>query len=216
MEPSLADRVKVYLFRHGETDWNFQKRWQGHSDIPLNATGLQQAARLAEELKSFGIQHIFSSDLLRAKQTAEIAAGVHRLKITLDSRLRETNLGKAEGLTNDEVVQRFGEDTWERWARFEEQDPAASFPGGESKPAVLKRVLESLTDHLSSTRYQTVAFSTHGGALRRLIHWLRPELREPVMVPNCMTFHIHFQKDSQQLIWISDHPPTVASKTGPF
>ena len=164
----------------------------------------------------FGIQHLFSSDLVRAKHTAEIVSQRLDLKITFDPRLRETNLGQAEGLTNEEVVQKFGQATWERWARFEEHDPSASFPGGESKPIVLKRMLESITDHLSLTPYHTVGFSTHGGALRRLIHSLRPELKEPVMVPNCMTFRLQFQRDSRQLIWISDHPPTVASKTGPF
>ncbi|MBX9768483.1 MAG: histidine phosphatase family protein [Bdellovibrionales bacterium] len=213
---SKASAVAVFLFRHGETDWNFERRWQGHSDIPLNATGLEQAAQLAKDLERFKIQQIISSDLLRAKKTGQIVANAFGIPIHFDARLRETHLGMAEGMTNDEVIKAFGQPTWDRWARFEESDPLASFPNGESKPAVLKRVLLALQDHLTSTKHQVVGISTHGGVLRRVIHSVRPELTEPVIVPNCMAFQMEFDQKTQKLKWIADHPPSTHTKAGPF
>jgi broad specificity phosphatase PhoE len=122
----------------------------------------------------------------------------------------------AEGLNNDEVIKTFGQDVWDRWAQFHEKDPIASFPKGESKPEVLKRVTLALEENLSQTKCQTVGISTHGGVLRRLIHSLRPELTEPVMVPNCMCFELEFTDKSPKLKWVANHPPTSQSSTGPF
>jgi broad specificity phosphatase PhoE len=216
LEHRLSNPVSAYLFRHGETNWNFELRWQGHSDIPLNQTGVQQAQQLALDLKYFGIQEIISSDLLRAKKTAEIVAQSLGVPLLFDNRLRETKLGMAEGLTNNEIIKTFGQDAWDRWARFQENDPLASFPQGESKPEVLKRVTLALEENLLKTKFQTIGISTHGGVLRRLIHSMRPDLTEPVMVPNCMCFQLEFSKQSHKLKWVADHPPISQSKTGPF
>lgn len=218
MEQALSkiSTLSVFLFRHGETDWNYERRWQGHSDIPLNTVGLEQAAQLAKDLKRFQIQQIVSSDLMRAQKTGQIVAETYGIPIHFDPRLRETNLGLAEGMTNDEVIKAFGQHTWDRWARFEENDLQASFPNGESKPTVLKRVLLSLQDHLTSTKHNVIGISTHGGVLRRFIHFLRPELTEPVVVPNCMTFQVEYDVKTQQFQWIADHAPSALTKAGPF
>ena len=92
------DRRILFLFRHGETDWNREGRLQGHTDTPLNATGLAQAEALAETLRPHRLDAVVSSDLMRAWTTARIVAGALGLPLLADPGLRETNVGAAEGL----------------------------------------------------------------------------------------------------------------------
>jgi len=105
----------IYLLRHGQTQWNAKNLLQGHTDIPLNTNGVKQALKVAREIESVKIDYIFSSDLSRAKETAEIINTQANLsvKITIDERLRETYLGKLE--------KRFIKDiTQEEWRKFDE------------------------------------------------------------------------------------------------
>lgn len=85
--------LQVYLVRHGETQWNAERRIQGQSDSPLTAKGEQQAMQVGERARSFGITHVISSDLGRTRRTAEIIAQACGCDITYDSRLRELNMG---------------------------------------------------------------------------------------------------------------------------
>jgi broad specificity phosphatase PhoE len=87
----------IYLIRHGETDWNVKRIVQGHSDNPLNKTGQLQAKELAKRLKHIHFDAIFSSDLLRAKRTAEIIAQEKKLAVQTTKLLRERAYGKFEG-----------------------------------------------------------------------------------------------------------------------
>ncbi|MFM8329434.1 MAG: histidine phosphatase family protein, partial [Actinomycetales bacterium] len=84
---------RVVLWRHGQTDWNLANRFQGHSDIPLNQTGIDQARKAAPLLFGLRPSKIISSDLIRAKQTAQELANISRLPIHIDPGLRETNGG---------------------------------------------------------------------------------------------------------------------------
>src|SRR4051812_26379363 len=94
-----------YLARHGETDWNLAGRWQGQTDIGLNARGGQQAVAMAERLRGRGITRVRASDLVRARETAEIVAGVLGTGvISIDPALRERGYGVFEGLTRDECA----------------------------------------------------------------------------------------------------------------
>lgn len=95
----------IYLVRHGETDWNVARRIQGHSDIPLNSNGEEQARSLKSTLSSIPFAAIFSSDLIRAKQTAEIFAHPHSLSVQESQALRERCFGSLEGLTVTEIDQ---------------------------------------------------------------------------------------------------------------
>ncbi|NJO82567.1 MAG: histidine phosphatase family protein, partial [Blastochloris sp.] len=90
--------ITLWLVRHGVTDWNEQKRYQGHSDIGLNDTGKRQAQQIAQRLASEKLHVIFSSDLTRAMETAEIIAAPHKLTIQPEPNFRETNFGLFEGL----------------------------------------------------------------------------------------------------------------------
>lgn len=88
--------LQVYLVRHGETQWNAERRIQGQSDSPLTAKGEQQAMQVATRAKELGITHIISSDLGRTQRTAEIIAQACGCDIIFDSRLRELNMGVLE------------------------------------------------------------------------------------------------------------------------
>jgi broad specificity phosphatase PhoE len=102
----------LILVRHGETDWNAQHRWQGHSDTALNDAGREQAHRLAAELER--VDALYSSDLARARETAEIVAGTIGLEVRFDRRLRERGFGAWEGLTTEEIESSFP-DEQRRW-----------------------------------------------------------------------------------------------------
>ena len=118
----------LFLFRHGETDWNRQGRLQGHTDTPLNATGLAQAEALTERLRPHRLDAVVSSDLARAWTTARIVAEGLGVPLISEPGLREANIGEAEGLYWPEVKSRFGETLTERW--FTDDDAAS--PGGET------------------------------------------------------------------------------------
>jgi broad specificity phosphatase PhoE len=89
----------LLLVRHGETDWNAERRWQGHADVPLNERGRDQAERLAEELENARVDAVYSSDLSRARETAEIVGARLGVPVVLDPALREIDVGSREGLT---------------------------------------------------------------------------------------------------------------------
>ena len=102
----------LIFVRHGETDWNAQHRWQGHSDTALNDVGREQARRLAERARA--VDALYSSDLARARETAEIIAERLGLEMRLDPRLRERGFGSWEGMTTEEIESSFP-DEQARW-----------------------------------------------------------------------------------------------------
>lgn len=167
---------QLLLARHGETDWNVAGRWQGHTDVPLNATGRRQAAALAERLRREGILAVGSSDLCRARHTAEIVAGALGVPLALVlPGFREQRYGRFEGLTPRECEERHPDD----WARYV-ADPRAGPPEGETRGALLERVLGAL--RVAAARLAGPALIvTHGGALRALLTALpaAPGARRP-------------------------------------
>lgn len=192
----------VYLFRHGETDWNKAQRLQGSTDIPLNETGRTQALRLREFFVSNPIDVVLSSDLSRARETAEIARGNLNVEIVTDPRMRETNLGQAEGLTQPEIIERFGDHAWHAWYEHNPRSVPFRFPGGETKIEHLTRLLEGLEAFLTMTPHARIGVASHGGAMRRLIHHLRPEISTPLMVSNCALYELTFALDGK--VWTID------------
>jgi broad specificity phosphatase PhoE len=117
--------TKLLLVRHGETDWNRDGRWQGGSDTRLNDLGREQARALAEQLDG-DIDVLYSSDLARARETAEIVAAKLGLEVRLDPRLRERGFGSWEGLTMPEIEERFAE-SHRRWRSGEEAQRSIEF-----------------------------------------------------------------------------------------
>ncbi len=132
--------MQIFLLRHGETDWNRQGRCQGSSDIDLNETGHRQAGEVAAHLSRRRIHAVYSSDLRRARQTAEIVGRPHEAPVNIEPDLRELDHGEMEGLTFIEVREKF-EGFIERWR----SEPAAvRLPGGERLMDVDRRVWSAL------------------------------------------------------------------------
>ncbi len=133
----------ILLVRHGETDWNRERRVQGHADRPLNEHGRAQAAALADELADEPLDAVYSSDLARAYETARAVAERHGLEVTVARELRERNFGTWEGLLDTEILARFPEAHEGPWGDDETQEQmservaaaleriAAAHPGGQ-------------------------------------------------------------------------------------
>lgn len=120
--------TEIWLVRHGQTDWNLQGRYQGNTDLPLNATGLAQALEMAEIVEGERLLAIYSSDLQRALITAQAVATRWNLPIYRDARLREVRLGEWEGLLFSEIQDRYASN----WAEREANPLYARPIGGES------------------------------------------------------------------------------------
>ncbi|MCX5732323.1 MAG: histidine phosphatase family protein [Deltaproteobacteria bacterium] len=154
----------LFLARHGETDWNAAGRWQGQTDIPLNERGREQARAIANRLRGEGVSSIASSDLLRARTTAEIVATELRLEVNhVHGDLRERAFGCFEGLTGQEVAAQFPE----AWARYL-ADPEPAPPGGESRQALLARLLPAVLSAAARLEPPLLVVM-HGGAMRALL-----------------------------------------------
>jgi probable phosphoglycerate mutase len=152
------------LVRHGETAWNVERRLQGHIDVPLNARGLSQAEATARSLARAGERFaaLYSSDLQRARQTAEAVARAHRLPATHDARLRERHYGLFQGLTFDEAARHHPES----YRRFKARDPGFALDGGgESLNGLAARVHAALAEIAGRHAGETVVVVTHGGVL---------------------------------------------------
>ncbi len=152
----------LLCIRHGETEWNAVRRIQGQTDIDLNARGLAQAAALAQALAGQTLDAVYSSDLRRARNTAEPLARPRGLSLCLEPALRERAFGSFEGRSFTELEVVHAQDC-ERWRR---RDPDWGAPGGgESLFALRERVHGALLSIARRHRGQTVAVVTHGGAL---------------------------------------------------
>ena len=153
----------VLLIRHGQTDWNLARRWQGHADIPLNETGLAQAHLLAERLPSWPVKAIYSSDLQRAAQTAAIIGHALTLEPIYEFSWRERNGGNFQGLTIEQLQADHPQEL-----KLLREDGAAP-PNGESRLALAKRVTAAFELVTAQHHGQTIAIVSHGGALAALI-----------------------------------------------
>jgi uncharacterized phosphatase len=167
--------TRIILARHGETDWNLERRWQGHSDRPLNETGRAQAEELAEQLAGEPIAAVYSSDLVRAHETARIVAARLGLDVVAVPGLRERQFGSWEGLQDAEVEHRF--------------PGAHGPPDGENREEMLRRVLASLEAIAAAHNGDTVLVVCHGGPIRAaLLHHAHPRSEE--RAGNCSVFDL--------------------------
>ena len=159
--------TELWLLRHGQTDWNVTGRWQGQtSEAPgLNDTGRAQAVSAREHLTGMRFTAIYCSDLLRARQTAELISKSLNLNISLEPRLREMNLGAWEGMLSSDIEARYPQELAER-----AHDPLhARPPKGESPLEVEKRVLASVMDITEKYPDDSVLIVSHGVALAVII-----------------------------------------------
>jgi probable phosphoglycerate mutase len=153
--------TELVLIRHGETDMNRELRFQGHVNVALNATGLEQARRLAARMAGEKADAVYVSDLLRACQTAEPIAGELALRPVTDAGLREQCFGRVDGMRVDDI-QRDHPEAWAGWLRFDED---FAMPEGESTRTFHARVIEAVRRLVAAHPRQTVVVVTHGGVL---------------------------------------------------
>ncbi len=155
----------VLLARHGETDDNLEPiRVQGFTDTPLNDTGRRQAAELAERMDSAGIASLWSSDLSRARETAEIVGARIGLEPRLDARLREANRGEWEGRRFIDIER----EEPERYAAWRRAGAKFRFPGGESLRDQLERVSAAVEDIRREGELPALVVC-HGGSIRVML-----------------------------------------------
>jgi probable phosphoglycerate mutase len=155
---------RIVLWRHGQTNWNIENRFQGHSDIPLNDIGVAQAERAAPLLMALQPEKIISSDLIRAQQTASALAKLSNLDIHIDAGLRETNGGKWEGKTGAE--NRAAD--YERFVTWLDGDDAPAGETGERRSEIAERAVNAIVRALTP-ELSTLIVVTHGGTARCIL-----------------------------------------------
>jgi alpha-ribazole phosphatase len=157
----------IYFVRHGETDWNKEKKFLGHSDIPLNEKGISQANKLMQYFKDKNIDKIFSSDLKRAYETGKIISSFHNLSPVRDKRLREINFGFWEGLDFNAIYENYRED-FDAWYN---DSINTCIPGGESVKEVSLNLVNFLNE-LNLYENNNIIVTTHGGFIKTLLWYI--------------------------------------------
>lgn len=189
---------EAYIVRHGETEWNAQGLLQGHTDIPLNEKGYQQATLLKDSLSSISFAAAFSSDLSRARQTAEQIVKTSPLLVVESPALRERSAGKLDGIhlaQLKELTRPFFESAHARIKDTYFNTPW--HPELESSASVFKRVTQFLYSHVSTYHTQTVLVVSHGGVMRTLLDHFSFLPGERWVVDNCGFLKVRI--DSQGL-----------------
>ncbi|MCL6560770.1 MAG: alpha-ribazole phosphatase [Firmicutes bacterium] len=156
---------RVYLVRHGETEWNALMKFQGQTDVPLSDRGREQAELLGRRLAGEKFQGFYSSDLKRALETAKIIASPHRQEIKTVPQLRELNFGSWEGLTVQEIKESFGEELKRWW----ESPLTTRIPGGETLAEMVERNVTALKKIVERHQGENVAVVSHGGSIRSIV-----------------------------------------------
>jgi alpha-ribazole phosphatase len=157
--------TKVIFIRHGQTSWNKEKKYQGHSDISLNETGFRQAELVGKRLAKEKVNAIYSSDLLRACQTAELIAQYHALPVIRKQDLREINFGEWEGLTYQEIMNSWPEILTTMYSQPSKTCP----PQGENFDRVRQRVSRALQQCIVKHQNETIVIVSHGGTMRVIL-----------------------------------------------
>lgn len=183
----LKNKSRFILARHGETFLNLEHRWQGMGDSLLTEEGVKQAELLGREMKSYHVSRIITSQLQRARQTGNIVAGINGIRsIRSTEFLNERNLGILEGLTSDEIREKFGVDfrviTSTDIDEFERVEPWKSFVG---------RIFSYL-EELHDRNYEgTTLLLAHGGVMRAVYNTLTNSNEQKVVFFNCSYMMLH-------------------------
>ncbi|MEU7737872.1 histidine phosphatase family protein [Streptomyces griseus] len=156
---------RIVLWRHGQTAWNLERRFQGSTDIELTEVGVGQARRAARLLASLEPDAVVASDLRRAAATAAELSAVSGLTVAHDAALRETYAGAWQGLTHEEIVERFGE----QYAAWKRGEPVRR-GGGELETEVADRAAPVVLEHAEKLPANgTLVVVSHGGTIRTTI-----------------------------------------------
>ncbi len=156
--------TRILLARHGETDWNRDGRWQGHTDEPLNAVGLAQAAALAAYVSTLAVDVLYSSDLSRARQTAAAIEAATGLAAVVDADLREVDVGQWSGCNREQARAR-DPDWYRSWAA----GVVEGYRGGETYAELHERSVRAFRRVLEASTGRTAVVVCHGGNIRAIV-----------------------------------------------
>ncbi len=190
---------KIYLVRHGETNWNREGRTQGRSDSELTPRGLMQAQELAKALKTEGIQEIYCSSLKRAALTGEIISKTLKIPIYYTDELMELGFGKWEGLTLKEIKEKYPRqlDSWHQ------QPHMANIPDGEELRAAQQRIFHYINTLIENSKLDTLLIVSHGTIIKLyLMAFLEMNLSQfyKLKQDNCALNVIEFKERGPVLI----------------
>jgi broad specificity phosphatase PhoE len=187
--------TELLLVRHGETDWNRDRRFQGHADEPLNDAGREQARALADELVGERIDVVYTSDLVRARETAEIVAARLGADVVVRSELREIDVGDWEGLTWPEIEERHPEGA-RAW-----HEHGHGWTSGETYAQLGERIIAALRRIAADHPAQRVLVVGHGGTVRTTRAFIEgssvaDSRRRSPAVANCEVFRVAVEDGS--------------------
>ncbi len=189
--------MRLYLIRHGQTDWNVAGRIQGSTDIPLNDTGRQQAACLAKGMDNRPVTQVFCSTLSRAYETAAAIGESQDVPVCRLSELEEVNYGKWEGLTMEEIQKRYPKELEQWYLSPVEVAP----PGGETQTQVYERCKRAVARILDQAKGD-VAVVSHGATVVFLLEYMlegtgRSE-EDDIIVGNASISTVEYDRESKR------------------
>ena len=204
MSSSLyASQTTLLLIRHGETDWNKEKRAQGQTDIPLNSTGINQAKNTAIQIKATypKLSAIYSSDLVRASRTAQFTAQQYHLPIIKRPALREIYRGEAEGRTREEIFKKFdykkaAADLKLKYPNRKERWTYTIIPNEESLSDLEQRIRKELLEICHTHQGKTIAIFFHGTAIKTFIASIKECEIDEIHLPNCAVVKVDFDSEN--------------------
>jgi alpha-ribazole phosphatase len=161
----MEERTRLFMIRHGETTVSSEFRYVGHMDVDITENGITQMNNLKERFKNEVIDALFSSDLIRAKKGAEIIASYHNIEPIPCKEFREIHLGIWEGLTRDEIMERYPEEYQQRLQNLAHR----AIEGGESFKDLQERVMKKLTTSINELKGKNIVLVAHGGVNRVIL-----------------------------------------------
>lgn len=195
--------IKLYLIRHGETEWNTVKRFQGWTDIELSEKGLKQAELLGKRFKNIHIDELYASPLKRAVKTAEGISKASGLEIKTSEYFKEINFGAWEGKTRSELSALYGSE----FDDFIKHPQDLPFPGEGSFDNVTKRIKKGLDMVLDGKDDVSIAIVSHGGIIRLMIKYLldiKEDLYNSTWIDNTSISLVEIRKNSAMLRVLND------------
>ncbi|MBU3934653.1 histidine phosphatase family protein [Patescibacteria group bacterium] len=164
----------IFVIRHGETDFNKESRYLGRTDEPLNAIGIDQAKKLAEKTSDLDIEIIYCSPLKRAIETAEFIKTNHTCEVVINEYFIERSIGVYEGLTKEEVKNRYPDLYARNITRIFNYAP----PNGETINDVIKRVFSGLDEIRNQSGFSNILISTHGFIAKVINKYFNPNISD--------------------------------------
>ena len=187
--------IKLYLFRHGETDWNKENKMQSRADNLLNSKGLEQAKITAQILKDKNIEHIYSSPLKRAIQTADALKNIVNIDIEIIEDLAESDLSVFDGLNIDLFEERIKNGYYKK---ITGTDNFLEAMGCESDEHIKKRIFNAILTICKKTPYKTIAISSHGNILKKLL--IQCNFPDTSKLSNCEIIEAEFNDGKLKII----------------